>query len=361
MAVTVAQLAALVDGELVGDGEVAISGVNSLELAGPAELSFLTSARQRHKLSACRAAALVVPQKLAAGELEEMAQRPLLRVADPNLATARIQQFLLSRPFVARGVHPSAVIGAACRIPPEVSIGPGAVLGEGVRLGERVTIAAGVMIGDEVSIGDDSRLDPRVTVYSRSVIGRRVIIQAGSVIGSDGFGYATDQQGNHHKRPHQGKVRLGDEVEVGANVCIDRGTFGDTVIGAGTKIDNLVQIAHNVEVGENCLLVAQVGIAGSCQLGRRVVMGGQSALAGHITMGEGVMIAGQSGVHNDQPPGAVVAGYPAIDHRQWLRVSAAVAKLPAMIKELRGLRRQVEQLTAGPAGTDGEETQDDGR
>lgn len=360
MAVTVAELATLVGGELVGEGGVMIGGVNDLTLAGPTELSFLTSAAHLDKLTDCRAAALVVPQKLAPAELAGVWPAPLIRVADANLATALIQQFLLSAPFDARGVHPTAVLGSDCLIPEQVSIGPGAVLGERVRLGQRVQIAAGVVIGDDVTIGDDSRLYPQVTVYDHSIIGSRVIIHAGCVIGSDGFGYATDKQGNHIKRPHQGMVRIGDGVEIGANVCIDRGTFGETVIGSGSKIDNLVQVAHNVEVGENCLLVAQVGISGSCKLGRQVVMGGQSALAGHIEMGDGVMIAAQSGVHNNQPPGAVVAGSPAIAHRKWLRASTAVSRLPGMIKELRDLRRQVEQLVAGQAGNNEEEAGDDG-
>ena len=335
---TVAELAELVAGELVGDGAVIVDGFNDLQRAGAGEITFLADRKRLPELAACRAAALIGPKDLPASD-----QRPLIRVANPYLAAARIQQFLEARPFVAGGVAAGAVIGADCLIPAAVTIGPGVVLGDRVRLGDKVTIGPNTVIGDGVEIGDETVIHPNVTVYPGCLIGRRVIIHAGSVIGSDGFGYATDRQGRHYKRLHKGIVRIGDEVEIGANVCIDRATFGETLIGAGSKIDNLVQIGHNAEVGENCLLVAQVGISGSCRLGRQVVMGGQSALAGHISMGDGVMIAAQAGVHNNQPAGAVVAGSPAIAHKQWLRASVLAGKLPEIHKELRELRRQVQE------------------
>lgn len=354
---TVKELAALVDGEVYGDGNCLVSGFNDLKSAQAGEISFLADLKLRERLAACRASALIVPRKL-----EPFDQRPLIRVDNPYLAATLIQNFFSARPFVAAGIHPGAVIGVDCRLPAAISIGPRAVLGERVQVGREVTIGAGVVIGDEVEIGDQVVLHPNVTIYPRSRIGNRVIIHAGSVIGSDGFGYATTADGRHIKRLHQGIVVIGDEVEIGANVCVDRATFGETVIGAGTKIDNLVQVAHNAEVGENCLLVAQVGISGSTRLGRGVVMGGQSALAGHLTIGDRVMVAGQSGVHNNQPAGKVVAGYPAIDHRKWLRASAITAKLPEMQRELRELRRRVEQLApaaaAGPAG-EKKESQDE--
>jgi UDP-3-O-[3-hydroxymyristoyl] glucosamine N-acyltransferase len=201
-----------------------------------------------------------------------------------------------------------------------------------------------VVIGDEVVIGDDVLLHPNVTVVARCVLGNRVIIHPGAVIGSDGFGYATDEAGRHVKRPHVGIVQLDDDVEIGANTCIDRGTFGKTWVKTGAKIDNLVQLGHNVVIGEHSFLVAQVGVAGSTKTGHHVVMGGQVGMAGHLAIGNGVMIAAKSGVHDDQPDGAVVAGIPAIPHKKWLRASAAVAKLPELGKELRELKRQVAEL-----------------
>lgn len=338
---TLAELAILVGGEVSGPPDLAICGLNDLALAGAGEITFVTDVKRLEELAASRAAAVILPQKVA--EID----RPAIRVRNPNLAAAIIHNHFLARPFVAAGVHPSAVAGSGCRIPEAVSIGPHAVLGNGVRLGEGVTIGANVVIGDEVVIGDDVLIHPNVTIVARSVIGKRVIIHPGAVIGSDGFGYATDEAGRHVKRPHVGIVELEDDVEIGANTCIDRGTFGKTVVKAGAKIDNLVQLGHNVVIGEHSFLVAQVGVAGSTKTGHHVVMGGQVGLAGHLAIGNGVMIAAKSGVHDDQPDGAIIAGIPALPHKKWLRVSGAMAKLPEMVKELRELRRQVAELLAG--------------
>ena len=338
---TIKELAALVDGEVAGDEGVVISGFNDLGRAGAGEISFLADLKLRERLAACGASALIVPHKLEASD-----SRPLIRVANPYLAATLVQNFFSVRPFVAAGIHSRAVIGEDCRLAAEISIGPLAVLGAGVVVGRRVTIGAGVVVGDGVEIDDEVVLHPNVTIYPGCRIGKRVTIHAGSVIGSDGFGYATTAAGEHIKRLHQGTVRIEDDVEIGANVCVDRATFGETVIGAGSKIDNLVQVAHNVEVGQSCLLVAQSGIAGSSRLGRGVILGGQAAVAGHLSLGDGVMVAGQAGLRNSQPAGMVVAGYPAIEHKQWLRASVITAKLPEMQRELRELRRRVEQLTA---------------
>lgn len=337
---TVAELAALVAGEAAGEGRVMISGLADLAGAGEQDISFLADPRRAAQMSASRAAAFIVPASLPTGP----ESRPLIRVSDPYLAAAKIHHFFLTRPFVAVGVHPTAVVGADCLVPAEVGIGPLAVLGNGVRLGERVTIGAGAVIGNQVEIGADSVIHPNVTIYDHSVIGERVIVHSGSVVGSDGFGYAFDPAaGRHCKRPHVGRVRIEDEVEIGANCCIDRATFGETVIRRGAKLDNLVQIGHNVEIGENALLVAQAGVAGSTRIGRLAILGGQVGVAGHLEIGERVMVAGKSGVHNNQEAGAVVAGIPAIPHRQWLRVSAVIARLPEMVKELRELKKRSEE------------------
>lgn len=344
---TLTELAAMVEGVVEGDGEITITGLNDLERAGPGELAFLADSGRLDKLERCRASALIISRTRVELPQFNEAKVALLRVSNPYLAATRIQNFFLAAPFKALGVHSSAVIGENCRIPAEVSIAAGVILGTGVELGARVQLAAGAVIGDNAVLGDDVVIHPNVTLYPQTVIGHRVIIHAGSVIGSDGFGYATDGEGRHHKRSHLGRVRIEDDVEIGANVCIDRGTFGETLIKAGSKIDNLVQIAHNVEIGENSLVVAQVGIAGSTRLGRQVVLGGQTGVAGHLQIGAGVMVAAKSGVHNNQPAGAVIAGAPAIDHKKWRRSIVALARLPEMLRELRDLRRQLTELTAG--------------
>ncbi|MDF1615077.1 UDP-3-O-(3-hydroxymyristoyl)glucosamine N-acyltransferase [Desulfurivibrio dismutans] len=345
---TVQELAAMVDGVLAGDGDRVVTALNDLERAGSEEITFLADHKLAAKAASCRAAALITSPSLAE-QITLPASLAMILVADPYLAATRIQNFLLTTPFVATGVRPGALVGEDCVIPAEVSVAPGVVLGHRVRLGRRVRLEAGVVVGDDTVIGDDVVLHANVTVYPRSVIGNRVIVHGGSVLGSDGFGYATDQQGNHHKRLHLGIVRLEDDVEIGANCCIDRGTFGETLIRSGTKIDNLVQIGHNVVVGENTLIVAQAGIAGSTMLERQVVLSGQVALAGHLRIGSGAMVAAKSGVHSDLEPGAVVSGMPAIDHKKWLRASIAFGKLPDLVREVRELRRQVAALTSTEA------------
>ncbi len=301
-------LAAMVDGVVVGDGTARFSGLAALDNAGPAEITFLAKAKEAHLLAATGAGAAIVPQGVSGP-----ANLPLIQVADPYLAAAIIHNHFLATPFNATGIHPRAVVSESCRLGSAISIGPLAVIGEGVRLGERVTIAAG------------------------------------AVIGSDGYGYATNRKGEHVKRPQVGRVRIDDDVEIGANCCIDRATFGETWIKSGAKIDNLVQIAHNVVVGENSLIVAQVGIAGSCVLGRNVVLGGQVGLAGHLRLGDRVMVAAQGGVHNDQEAGAVIGGYPAIPVRQWAKCSSVYGKLPDLNSEVRKLSKAVAELRGAEA------------
>lgn len=342
---SLARLAAMVEGELLGDPEVRVREVNDLAAAGEGEITFIAHPRLAAQAAASRASAVIVPSGV------DLLEKPVIRVKDPYLAVAVIHNHFLQRPFTAAGVHPSAHLGPGCRIPEEVSIGPLAVLGEGVTLGKRVVVGPGVVIGDQVVIGDECVLHANATLYANSRLGRRVIVHSGAVIGSDGFGYATDEQGRHVKRPHVGGVEIEDDVEIGANVCIDRGTFGNTVIRQGAKIDNLVQIAHNVMVGEHSLLVSQVGISGSTTLGRGVVLGGQVGVAGHLELGDRVMVGAKSGVHNSQKPGTVVSGIPAIPHKKWLLAVSAFQKLPELIKEIRTLRKRVAEFPPDhPAG-----------
>ncbi|MFA6284619.1 MAG: UDP-3-O-(3-hydroxymyristoyl)glucosamine N-acyltransferase [Desulfurivibrionaceae bacterium] len=339
-----AELAALVQGELVGDPEVLIGGVADFDSAREGEITFAADLKREARLDQCKASAIIVPA--AAVEIGV----PAIRVKNPYLAVARIHALFVEEPFVATGVDARAVVGRDCHIPAEVAISPLVYLGNRVRLGQRVTLHPGVVVYDDAVIGDDVVLYANVTIGRGCQIGNRVIVHSGVVIGSDGFGYATDGNGRHVKRPQVGMVQIDDDVEIGANTCIDRATFGKTWIKQGTKIDNLVQLGHNVMIGENALLVAQVGMAGSVTTGNNVVLGGQVGLAGHIHLGDRAMIAAKSGVHGSLEPGAVVAGIPAIPHKTWLRASAAYAKLPEMVRELRELRRKVAELSLATPG-----------
>jgi len=228
----------------------------------------------------------------------------------------------------------------------KITVAPMAVIGDRVRLGERVTIESGVVVGDDVIIGDDCTIKANVTIAHQCTLGSRVIIHSGTVIGSDGYGYAANERGEHLKRPQVGTVRIDDDVEIGANCTIDRAAYGATWIKSGAKIDNLVQVAHNVIIGENNLIVAQVGLAGSTTLGRNVVMGGQSATSGHVVLGDQVMVAARGAVHNDQPKGAVLGGAPGIPVRQWAKSCAVFAKLPELQKNVRNNSKAISRLEA---------------
>ncbi len=340
---SLAECAAFVEGELVGGAaqDTIVRGVNDVALAGPDEVAFVVRETMYEAVRASKAAAVLVPPGLACED------RPVIRVADPALAATLLHRRLLQRPFVARGLHPTAHTGVGCRIPAAVTVMAGAVLGDGVRLGERVVIGAGTVVGDGVEIGDDTVLHANVTIYAGTVIGRRVEIHSGTVVGSDGYGYVADAQGRHCKRPHIGRVVIEDDVEIGANCCVDRATFGETRIGRGTKIDNLVQVAHNVTVGPDCLLVAQVGIAGSARLGRQVVLGGNVGVAGHVELGDRVMVAAKSGVHSSVPPGSRLGGYPAVLHERWLRSCAVFSRLPELARDIRAIKRRLAETREG--------------
>lgn len=335
---TLRQLAELVDGRVVGDPAVKVCALNGIEWAQPGELTFVLDPKQLPLPDGCRASACVVPAHAGPQSL------PVIAVEEPAVAAARIHRFLLTEPFQAQGVHPSAVLGEGCVLPREVTIGPLVCLGKRVVLGERVTLHPGVIIGDDAVIGEDTILHANVVVADRCTIGKRVILHHGAVIGSDGFGFATDRRGQHYKKPQVGTVRIDDEVEIGANACVDRAAFGQTWIQHGVRIDNLVMVGHNVVVGSNSILVAQVGIAGSTILGRNVVLGGKVGVAGHLHLGDQAMAAAMSGIHSDVPAGAVVGGCPALDAKIWARASATYSRLPEMQKELKRLRKEVDRL-----------------
>ncbi|MBU0481594.1 MAG: UDP-3-O-(3-hydroxymyristoyl)glucosamine N-acyltransferase [Proteobacteria bacterium] len=334
----ISELAAMVDGEWAGSTDVVLTGLADIGSATAGQISFLVD--KNKAAGEINASALIVPRAFGHCEI------PVIYVDDPVLAAAIIHRHFIGDEFVAAGISDRAFVGTECSIAAEVTISPMVVIGNNVRIGSRVTIGPGTVVGDSVSIGDGTFLHPNVTVLAGSLIGERVIIHSGTVIGSDGFGYAHDRHGNHVKRPHVGFVQIDDDVEIGANVCVDRATFGKTWIRRGTKIDNLVQIAHNVEIGENSILVSQVGISGSSRLGYGVVMGGKAALSGHLEIGNRVTIAAKSGVTSDLEDGAIVSGFPAIPHRKWLRASTSFHKLPDLIKDVREIKKKLAALFA---------------
>lgn len=322
---------------LEGDPDLHVRGVAGLEDAQSGDLSFLALAKYAPHLAATCASALFLPPGVTGPE-----KIPVLRTPDPYGAFVRILPlFAPPGSEVHRGVHPSAVVGEGVILGRDVGVGAGSVIERDVELGERTTVHAGVVIGRGSRIGCDCILYPRVVVTHANILGDRVIVHSGTVIGADGFGYAA-LDGGFQKVPQVGNVVIEDDVEIGANSCIDRATVGSTRIGRGSKIDNLVQVAHNVVIGEGCALVAQAGVAGSTRIGKGVRLGGQSGLAGHIRIGDGASIGGQAGVIGDISAGETVSGYPARPHREVLRAQAALLQLPKLLKRLKIALRDVQ-------------------
>lgn len=334
------ELADLVGGQIQGAADLRIHGLNGMEQAQEGEITFLLDNKKIALLQGSRASACIVPLTCDPALLS----MPALLVKNPALAAAFIHSRLLHQDFVATGIHPTAVIGKDCRIPEQVSIGPLVCLGDRVCLGERVRIESGAVIGSDCVIGNDAIIRANVTVAQSCTIGSRVILQHGAVIGSDGFGFATDEKGQHHRRPQVGTVVIEDDVEIGANSCVDRATYGVTHICRGAKIDNLVMIGHNVKVGEHAILCGQVGIAGSTTLGRNVVLGAKAGVADHLHLADRVSVAAMSGVHSNPQEGAVIGGYPAFDAKGWARSTAIYARLPEMHRKLRQLQQELAEL-----------------
>ena len=338
------ELAQAVEGQLQGSGETIVTGVASLEGAKTGDLVFVASPKLHGVARTSKASALLVAEPLA----DET--RPQILTPNPLYAFARIvREFFIPTP-PPRGIAQEVIRGTDVQIGPDGSIHSFVTIGDRVTIGARVTLYPGVYLGDDTVIGDDSILYPHVTVIQGCTIGARVILHSGTVIGSDGFGYV-QHQGRHHKIPQMGTVVIEDDVELGANVTIDRATLGQTIIKRGTKIDNQVQIAHNVQVGENCILVAQVGIAGSTTIGNSVMIGGQAGLIDHLTIGDGAKIAAGSGLSHNLMPGQIVIGRPAIDHITWLKSQALAPKLPEFRDQLRTLQARVEELEKHLAST----------
>lgn len=334
-------IALLLHAELAGGpSQQKISGLADIQDASPGDLVFAETESFLHQAAACPSSAIVTTSRLR--ELIST-EKPLLVVENPRLAFIQVLQAFTPQKTRLTGIHQTAIIEQDVKIGESVSIAAYVTIGSGSELGDRVTIKEGVRIGEGVIIGADTILYPNVVIYDGVRIGGQCILHSGATLGADGFAFAPDGNGIL-KIPHIGIVELGDNVEVGANSCIDRARTGKTVIGSGTKIDNLVHVGHNVKIGRNCLFAAHVGIAGSVEIGDGVIFGGQAGVGDHIHIGSGARIGGQAGVIGDIKPGETVSGYPARPHRRKLREYAAVSLLPDFIQRIKSLEKQVKSL-----------------
>ncbi len=341
MTVKLREINEMLGGELVGDGEVEISGVSGIKEANPGDITFLANPRYRSELSRTRASAVIVGR-----DVRNCYGKPFIRVDNPFYGFAKVLELFAPKPKSFKpGIDPTAIIGENVSLGENVVIQSHVYLGDNVRVGSETVIYPFVYIGDEVEIGSNTVIYPNVTIRERCRIGNGVIIHSGARIGTDGFGFAKVSD-RHHKIPQIGTVIIEDDVEIGANTTIDRATTtnGATIIKRGTKIDNLVQIAHNVVIGENCLITAQVGIAGSTQVGNWVIFAGQSGSVGHVRIGDNVTVAARAGVTKDIPPNQFVSGFPAEPHTRELRVQAAIRKLPETVNQIKELEGKVADL-----------------
>jgi UDP-3-O-[3-hydroxymyristoyl] glucosamine N-acyltransferase len=336
MTIPLADIAAIVNGNLTGDGRTLIVGVGSLDSVREGEITFIDNPERLPQADTTPAAALIAPANAPRG------RKPMILTEDPRLAFSKVLEIFAPKPNVFPGVHPLAVLGDNVRLGEGVSVGAHAYVGDNAVLGDRVIVYPTAYVGDNVTLGADTIICPQAYVGDRCAFGERVVIHPGASVGGDGFGYA-QEGGKHRKIPQIGTVILGDDVEIGANSTVDRATLGATKIGRGTKVDDHVHIAHNVVVGEDCLLCGQVGISGSATVGDRVIMAGQVGVNDHITIGSDIIIGGQAGVFSDLPEPGYYSGYPAKPHNHSLRVLAATQKLPEMARRIRALERLLEE------------------
>jgi UDP-3-O-[3-hydroxymyristoyl] glucosamine N-acyltransferase len=334
------EIAERLECRLEGDGEIDIRRVAGIEEAGPGDLTFFTNPKYASALRKTGASGVIL------AETAEAAPCAMLRVQQPYLAFAKAVELFASDDRPAAGIHPLADVASTAVVSPDASVGPFASLGDGVRIGARTIVHPQVTIGRGAQIGDDCVIHSRVSIREHVQIGNRVILQDGAVVGSDGFGFARRPDGSHHKIPQIGGVVIEDDVEIGANAAIDRPAVGETRIGAGTKIDNLVQVAHGVTIGRDVLLAAQVGIAGSTTIEDTVTLAGQVGVSGHITIGKGTIATAQTGIPSSVEPGSVISGYPAINNRDWLKSSAIFRKLPELRKTIADLEARLDELEA---------------
>ncbi len=335
---TLEEIASFIGGEVVGDGKVVITGICGIKEAKEGDLTFVANSRYLNLMDDTHASAIITSREVA------KAPKPIIRTDNPSLAFAKMVSLIAPNEIKhPQGIHPTAVIGKNVKLGENVAIDAYVVIEDDTEIGDDTIIYAGVFIGHHTKIGRETLIYPHVTIREGTDIGQRVIIHSGTIIGSDGFGFAT-VRGVHHKIPQIGVVVIEDDVEIGANVTIDRARFGKTVIGQGTKIDNLVQIAHNVLVGENSIIVAQAGISGSTTIGKNVILAGQAGLVGHINVGDNAVVAAQAGVTKSVPPNSCVSGYPAKPHHLAKRVNAFVQRLPDLFKLVSTLENKIKKV-----------------
>lgn len=331
------ELAACLGGRIIGDENIRITGTAALDTAGEGDITFLANPRYAEKVAATRASAVIVPPGA------NLFGKNGIETENTYLAFARVLTMFHVVPGQPKGTMEGAYIGKNVVMGQDVTIYPGACVGDNVRIGDRVTLFPGAVLYEGVELGDDVTLHANVAIRERCRIGNRVTIHCGTVIGSDGFGYAPDGKG-WYKIPQLGIVVIEDDVEIGANVAIDRAALDATLVRKGTKIDNLVQIAHNCIIGENCMIVSQVGISGSTRLGDHVTLAGQVGLAGHLEIGANTIVGAKSGVPGNLPANAMFSGIPAIHHKEWLRSVSTLPRLPDMRKTLNALEKRVQEL-----------------
>jgi UDP-3-O-[3-hydroxymyristoyl] glucosamine N-acyltransferase len=331
---TTAEIAKLLQGEVLGDAAATLTGFAMADRAQPGDLTFAETEEFFAAAENSAATAIIADARFSS------TKKILIRVPNARIAFAKVLALFFPEPKFSAGIHATAVVAASAQIDPSAHIGPHCTVGERVKIGAHCVLQAGNFIGEDSTLGDETNLFPNVTIYPRTETGRRVRIHAGTVIGSDGYGYVLDG-GVHRKVPQIGNVIIGDDVEIGANTTVDRGALGATVIGKGTKIDNLVQIAHNVQIGEHCIIIAQVGIAGSAKLGNYVVLAGQAGIGGHLKLGNQVTICAQSGVMTDVPDGEKWLGAPAQPDKQVKRQMIAIQRLPDLLKKVAVWEKQL--------------------
>lgn len=336
MPFTLREIAEAIGGYLEGDPALKIRGVAPLEKAGEGDISFVDTERFLKKAEESGASALIVKEGWKVN-------KPAIFVANPRLALIKVLELFSQRSKPSAGIHPTAIIEEGVELGRDVHIGAFSYIGANTQIGDGTLIYPLVYIGNNCEIGNNCLIYPRVVLYEDTKIGNNCIIHSGAVIGADGFGYVEQKEGRV-KIPHIGKVVIEDDVEIGANTTIDRATMGETKIGRGTKIDNLVQIAHNVEIGENSVIVAQVGISGSVKIGKGVTIAGQAGIADHLEIGDGAVIAAQAGVIGNIKPHTVVSGYPAREHLKQMRVLSLVQKLPQIVEKIEELEKELKKL-----------------
>lgn len=328
---------------MLGDGKIKISGLRTLQQAGAKDLSFFSQGAYRAQADASSAAALLIPPAMAepAGQGEI---RPLLVADDPSLALAKLIPLFHPPAEAQRGIHSTAVVGDDCEIDDSAYLGPYVVVGSGCRIAAGASLRAHVVLGDDCWVGLGTVLHPHTVLYDGTRLGNGVIVHSGAILGADGFGYAT-HGGEHVKVPQVGRAVVEDDVEIGANSAIDRALLEETRIGQGSKIDNLVQVGHNVTLGRGCILCGQSGVAGSSHLSDYVVLGGQAGASGHVTLGRGVQVAAKSAVLQSVDDGVRVGGIPAVDLKEWRRQALMMPRLGEMARRLRAMEKKVASLS----------------